>query len=127
MPLSLAHVQELLRQEPYGARGRTTASKKPEPLSHEQLRQIFLRPLPRTLYKCPISEPKTTIVPYSWLPRQVQERIDLTKSRIFATENDNDDDVMVEIPVGWMQVTATDDQAATLVAGSLAGQQRQGN
>ena len=106
----------------------TPSAAKPPLLSREEMQQVLLRPLPPTLYKCPISEPTTTIVPYDWLPKQVQDKVNLDKARIFVS--DSDDDIIVEIPVAWMEPAAATTKGATtssLVTGSLAGQRRQGN
>lgn len=136
MPLSLSRVQELIRQEQQptnrtaaAATRKTPASK---PLSRDEFSQLLVRPLPPTLYKCPISEPTTTIVAYKWLPKQVQDKVDLGKARIFAdnksNHDDDEDDIIVEIPVAWMEQPSEGDNTNTaLVAGSLAGQRRQGN
>ena len=129
MPVSLERVQELIKKEQMGSCHRATPSAaKPPLLSREEMQQVLLRPLPPTLYKCPISEPTTTIVPYDWLPKQVQDKVNLDKARIFVS--DSDDDIIVEIPVAWMEPAAAATKGATtssLVTGSLAGQRRQGN
>eukprot|EP00977_Amphora_coffeiformis_P022662 scaffold11172_cov172-Amphora_coffeaeformis.AAC.15 len=143
MPLSLQRVQELLREQEKTLPKRATTQHQqpdnsPTPLTAEQRRKILLRPLPPTLYKCPISEPSTTIVPYHWLPKRVQDKVNLSKARVFvpkvpsADNNNNnnnsqeEDDVIVEIPVAWMDAPE-DTHPTSLVADSFAGQRRQGN
>lgn len=130
MPLSLHKVQELLREQETAMPRTTTSTNLPlMPLSQEQRESLLSRPLPPTLYKCPISEPSMTIVPYTSLPKRVKDKIDLDQSRIFvndASTDDDDEDVMVEIPVAWMEAAVIEGEAS-LVADSLAGQRRQGN
>lgn len=143
MPLSLQRIQELLRDQERTLPGKRMQEQKDNesisstPLTADQRRKILLRPIPPTMYNCPISEPRTTIVPYNWLPKRVQDKVDLSKARVFADhassidnddadDNDDDDNVIVEIPIAWMDAEEVTEKIS-LVADSLAGQRRQGN
>ena len=135
MPVSLQRVQEILKQQQQqekavaaparGGGGGAATTKKDNDDNQELFSKLLLRPLPPTLYTCPISEPTTTVVPYHWLPKRVQEKIDLSKARIFCEEEDKEDDIddedviIVEIPVAWMTEAATNEETSSLVAGSL--------
>ena len=136
MTLTLQRVQELLREQAKQSAATspstpTQARLAPMPLTTEERNAILLRQLPSTLYKCPVSELATTLVPYNWLTQRVKDKVDLSKAATFysAQADDSDDNNMiVEIPLAWLETTAVEQGEATyLVAGSLAGQRRQGN
>jgi hypothetical protein len=127
MPLSLAKVQEMIRQD-REARVPHTASHRSirQPLTKEQRRKLLMRPLPPTIYKCPVSEATTTIVPYRSLPKRIQDKVNLSTMRIFANDDDQDAEIIVEIPVQWTLPVEAGDEAS-LVAESLGDRRRQGN
>lgn len=142
MPLSLQRVQELLREqherdEPFLKRRRGAPPPQPPgpPLTADERRRLLVRPLPPTLYRCPLSEAGTTLVPYASLPQRVRRKVDLATARVLVDEDEEEDDVVVEIPVAWLDPHndgGVEDEeepssSSSLVAGALAGRRRQGN
>lgn len=60
------------------------------------------RPIPPSLYQCPLSAPQTTLVHYSSLPQAVQARLSSVPS---------DENAVVEIPLSYL--TPPDDQESS--------------
>lgn len=70
---------------------------------------VWTRPIPATLYTCPLSEPQTTLVPWKSLPLSVQSKLEAPTDR----------DGCVEVPTACLVKDETSQEAATAAKGTV--------
>jgi DEAD/DEAH box helicase len=117
MPLTLERLKVLLQQQEtedvremrtassaHGAFAARVEKRSAGPLDPVSVHKLLTRPIPYTLFHCPLSQPQTTLVPWNSLPRHVQERLQQQQhqqdgNKIEEEDGDNDDDHrIVEVP-----------------------------
>jgi DEAD/DEAH box helicase len=109
MPLTLERLKVLLKEEQEEEQQQqqqnatpdavhVAAAKKSGPLDPASVHKLLTRPIPYTLFHCPLSQPQTTLVPWNSLPRHVQEKLQQRDADSMDNMDDDNDDRIVEVP-----------------------------
>ena len=116
MALSLERLQTILRVEDKGDKARARPHRNEsfrgqgeESMDSQTFRhELFDRPIPEALFRCPISLAQTTLVQWNSLPKKIQEQVLENHPRwynVMITDKDNSDldHRAVEIPKSYLQ------------------------
>lgn len=103
MPLTFDRLLEILDEEEEERKKQPPRRRGPPP-KNPHADEFWLRfacmerPIPQTLYECPVSEPQTTLALWSTLPNDIRAKVPASK----VPKEGEDEDVLLEIPSSYL-------------------------